>query len=217
MMIGWGQMPCMFDCAIRGSLCLMTCSSPGLAEHNSDGAPLWAAQFGVGDVQAYRAHRNVWNGYPTTRPAFVIQNESTVGYASWNGATEVIVWELLGSNDASAVVSLANTTAVGKFETNFTIPASPAYSYYQVRALDSGRASLGYSDFVSGSNGTTVAPGATQTPAIGAANATTASSSIGSAATSVSRSGSTSGTIKDDGQSVLAMLVGVAFTCWQLL
>lgn len=173
----------------------------------------------MGDVQAYRAHRNVWNGYPTTRPSFVIQNDSTVGYASWNGATEVNVWELLGSNDASAVVSVANTSAVGKFETNFTIPASSTYSYYQVRALDSGNEPLGYSDFVSGSNGTTVQPAATQTPAVGAANATTVTSSMGSATNvaSNSGSGSTSDAIKTDGRSVLVMLVGITFACLQLV
>lgn len=115
------------------------------------------------------------------------------------------------------MVSVANTTAVGQFETNFTIPASATYSYYQVRALDNAREPLGYSNFVSGSNGTTIAPGATQTPAVGAANATTVSSSMGSATNTATSSSSTSGASKDVRRSGLAVLVGVAFACWQLV
>jgi hypothetical protein len=188
-------------------------SSLGLAEHNSAGTPLWAAQFGVGDVQAYRAHRTVWRGYPTTLPSLAIANGSSVGYASWNGATEVAIYELLGSNDASAVASLSNTSAVGKFETNFTIPSTTTYTYYQVRALDDANAPLGYSEFVSASNGTSVQPAASQTPAVGAANATTASSTMGSAATSASGSGSTSGAVVD--RPSWAILAAIAIACLQ--
>ncbi|KAJ9126351.1 hypothetical protein QFC24_002085 [Naganishia onofrii] len=198
MMIGWGQ-------------------NPWLGEHNSDGTPLWAAQFGVGDVQAYRAHRSVWNGYPTTLPSFVIQNNgSTIGYVSWNGATEVATWELLGSNDASAVVSLANTSAVGMFETNFTIPSSTPYTYYQVRALDSGKLSLGYSNFISGSNGTVVHPGATQTPAVGAANATSVATSTSATATG-SSSASTSAADRTRGASLLVTMSAVVLACFYMV
>ncbi|KAJ9118209.1 hypothetical protein QFC22_004115 [Naganishia vaughanmartiniae] len=194
MMIGWGQ-------------------NPWLGEHNSEGTPLWAAQFGVGDVQSYRAHRSIWNGYPTTLPSFVIQsNGSTTGYASWNGATEMAVWELLGSNDASAVVSLANTSAVGIFETNFTIPSSPSYSYYQVRALDSREFSLGYSNFISSSNDTVLPPAATQKPAVGAANATTVASSASSQATG-SSSASTSGAGTTKRASLLVTISAVITAC----
>jgi hypothetical protein len=171
----------------------------------------------VGDVQAYRAHRSVWNGYPITLPSFVIQNNgSTIGYVSWNGATEVATWELLGSNDASAVVSLANTSAVGMFETNFTIPSSTPYTYYQVRALDNGKLSLGYSNFISGSNGTVVHPGATQTPAVGAANATSVATSTSATATG-SSSASTSAADRTRGASLLVTMSAVVLACFYMV
>lgn len=146
-------------------------------------------------------------------PSLTIANESSIGYASWNGATEVAIYELLGSNDASAVVSLSNTSAVGRFETNFTVPTATRYSYYQVRALDAAFEPLGYSEFVSSANGTSVQPAATQTPAVGAANATTASSTMGSAAATgaASTSRPASGATREAGPvGAIAALIAIA-------
>ncbi len=94
-----------------------------------------------------------WTGYPTTDPAIVINGTSI--YVSWNGATEVATWNLLGSNDGSTVTSLLNTTTAG-FETMVTIPTGTTYTYYQMAALTKENTVLGYSSF-SGTNGQTLA------------------------------------------------------------
>ncbi len=127
---GWGQIPV-------------------VSEH--DGATLlWAAQFAVGDVQSYRAHRAHWEGYPTTNPSLALENGTL--YASWNGATQVASWEVLGADtdaEGDATQSVGNTTKTG-FETEI---AAQGHNFYQVRARDADGGVLGTSAFVAG-NGT---------------------------------------------------------------
>ncbi|BEJ13982.1 hypothetical protein CspHIS471_0311560 [Cutaneotrichosporon sp. HIS471] len=127
---GWGQVPV-------------------VSEH--DGANvLWAAQFGVGQVQTYRAHRAYWEGYPTTNPSLAAENGTA--YISWNGATQVARWEVLVAQtdtDGDAKESVGNVTKAG-FETEISVGAE---GFFQVRARDAGGNVIGTSAFV-GANGT---------------------------------------------------------------
>lgn len=144
-MVGWGQ-------------------TPFFGEYTHDGAPLWGAQFGKGDVQSYRVFRNEWVGRPKTVPDLAIGNNTAS--MSWNGATEISTWQLHGSNDASANTSLANATKSG-FETNVTLP-STVYAYYQASAHDISGGLLGYSKVVATNSSTSTGTGAASTSTSGA-------------------------------------------------
>jgi hypothetical protein len=85
--------------------------------------------------RTYRAQLEPWTGTPDTKPAGAARrsgNGITV-YASWNGATQVASWRVLG-------VSGSSTHQVGKsarsgFETSIAVPAGSAG--YEVQALNS--------------------------------------------------------------------------------
>jgi len=76
-------------------------------------------------------------------------------YASWNGATQVSKWEVLGATSAegSGTVSLYNRTK-GGFETAITIGATnlDKYSHFAIRAIDRQNQPLGRSEFKQLSN-----------------------------------------------------------------
>jgi hypothetical protein len=55
-------------------------------------------------------------------------------YASWNGATEVATWEILGGSSAATLVPVGRAPRSG-FETR--APVSDRTLYVAVRALDS--------------------------------------------------------------------------------
>ena len=84
-------------------------------------------------------------GRPTTKAAIAITHTPsgrTSVYASWNGATEIARWQVLGGPDASHLVPLATAAKTG-FETAIPLPTSP--SYLTVRAVSSSGAALGSS------------------------------------------------------------------------
>jgi hypothetical protein len=62
--------------------------------------------------------------------------------ASWNGATEVAVWVVLGGDDADALVPLGSQPRSG-FETAIEVAGQP--QLVAVRALDGSGAILGQS------------------------------------------------------------------------
>lgn len=145
-LIGWGQ-------------------EPWVSEHSADGTLLWAVQYGVGDVQGYRAHRAKWTGYPTTNPNLTVVSGSAGYelYMSWNGATEVKTWEVLGAStdgEGDASNSVASVSRTG-FETSASVPLDNAPAFFQVRALDADNKPLGYSRFVSANGSVGAAPSAT--------------------------------------------------------
>ena len=63
-------------------------------------------------------------------------------YASWNGATGIASWQLLGGNTADQLSPVASAASTG-FET--AIAASTSLPYLAVRALDAGGKTLGTS------------------------------------------------------------------------
>ena len=111
---------------------------PFFQEYDSNGNALWAARFGVGDVQSYR-DRFKWTGRPRTPPSITVagQCDNITVYASWNGATEVKQWRLLGSTtDAPQRPTFLSTVSKDDFETCITYTRG-GYDYFQVVALDS--------------------------------------------------------------------------------
>ena len=85
--------------------------------------------------QTYRALRFAWVGKPTAPPKLVTRPgpSGRIGYASWNGATEVASWQLL-AGAAPGALQETLTKPRGGFETRLPIPAGTRYA--AVVALD---------------------------------------------------------------------------------
>jgi hypothetical protein len=114
------------------------------SEFSAAGQLLFDADFS-GSIQSYRCFRFPWIARPTQPPALAVDpatNGTVKAYASWNGATEVATWEVLGGTDASKLTSLG-TFQRTDFET--TLSVKPAGSLLAVRAIDANQVILGTS------------------------------------------------------------------------
>ena len=109
-------------------------------EYDSNGSLLYDAVLPGQDV-AYRVFRLPWVGLPLTRPAAAIalvSGQPTV-YASWNGSTETVAWELLAGPTRTALSPVSTTPRTG-FET--AIATTNTGPFYQVEAVGAGGAVL---------------------------------------------------------------------------
>jgi hypothetical protein len=106
--------------------------APYFSEFDRRGHLIFDARF-VGDDSTYRAFVFPWRGTPTTVPAIAsLTNggEETV-YASWNGATDVARWRLLGGSTPKSLAPIAVAPNQG-FETSVSIVPK---AYIAVQAL----------------------------------------------------------------------------------
>lgn len=118
--VGWGSQP------------YYTRFAPG-------GAVLLDAQF---EGVSYRAFHFDWTGTPAEPPAVVAERHgpTTTVYASWNGATEVRRWRVLGGATPAALEAVAAAPRRG-FETVITVRGAPGW--VSAEALDASGAVLG--------------------------------------------------------------------------
>lgn len=102
--------------------------TPVLREYGRapDGSDLrWEATFGGNtDSYSYRGYKQQWRGRPTTSPKLTLERNSSscpelVGYASWNGATEVTGWAVY-EGGSGAALHQSGTVPWRGFETSFT-------------------------------------------------------------------------------------------------
>jgi hypothetical protein len=128
-----------------GNLFLGWGSEPWFSEFGSTGQLLFDARMPNGD-QSYRAYRFPWTGTPAGAPSIAASAPSSSGpvtvYASWNGATQVASWRVLGGPSAHQLTPVASG-ARGGFETAIATPGHE--SYVQVQALSASGAVLGTS------------------------------------------------------------------------
>ncbi len=110
-------------------------SKPWVTEFNSKGKTVFDGRF-VDANQSYRAYRYPWTGTPTTTPAAAGRTSKgkTTVYASWNGATQVARWQVLGGKSSTSLKPVGSA-AKSAFET--AIKLNHSYVYVEVRALDS--------------------------------------------------------------------------------
>lgn len=121
---GWGQDPYYSEYAAAGN-----------TEGNGSTNLLYDAQF-PGNNQSYRAYRNPWVGHPDTAPKAAVRSsggKNTV-YASWNGSTETVAWQVLAGPSADNLSVVVDRAARSGFETTIDVPANGPY--FQVKALD---------------------------------------------------------------------------------
>jgi hypothetical protein len=116
---------------------------PYVTEYDRSGRVVLDLRFGRG-ADSYRAFRFGWSARPITRPAVALHRRRV--FVSWNGATEVARWQVLGGRDPKR---LQPFTAVAKrgFETSAPAPRTP---WLAVRALDRSGRSLGLSRIIRG-------------------------------------------------------------------
>jgi hypothetical protein len=110
---------------------------PYFSEDNSSAQQIFDAHFTV-PTSSYRVYRFVWNAQPPTRPQLAVSpgtNGTTTLYASWNGATDVTAWRVLGGPAPVSLSNLGDTSRTG-FETRIT--AHNGSPYWAVQALGSG-------------------------------------------------------------------------------
>jgi hypothetical protein len=111
---------------------------PRVTEFGADGRVRFELKLPFGDT--YRGFRQPWAGRPTSPPA-VASGGGTV-YASWNGATGVARWLVLGGSDASHLAQVAASPWRG-LETANAVGKLP--QTVEVRALDATGRVLGSS------------------------------------------------------------------------
>jgi Arylsulfotransferase (ASST) len=107
-----------------------------ITEYSSTGSVLADYELAGQDV-TYRAYSLPWVGLPLTKPeaAATDTNGQATVYASWNGSTETVAWELLAGR-SRASLSPVSTTARTGFET--AIATTALGPFYEVKALDAG-------------------------------------------------------------------------------
>jgi hypothetical protein len=121
-------------------------AQPYVSELSRSGALLFDAYFGDDkppgkDADTYRAYRFVWHGQPKDRPVLVVAGDAA--YASWNGATEVVRWQVL-AGPAAGRLKPVQTVAKNGFETPIRLTKSAAF--YAVKAIGRAGKVLGTSE-----------------------------------------------------------------------
>jgi hypothetical protein len=104
---------------------------PYVTEFGPHGRPLLDLRFARSGVDSYRAYRFGWVGRPHSKPTIAVEGNTL--YASWNGATEVRSWQLLGGSDKKKLRPLL---AVPKTGFEAAIPLPDDVPWVAVRALD---------------------------------------------------------------------------------
>lgn len=97
------------------------------------------------EMASYRAFRSPWVGTPLTDPAVAREpgeNEGTIVYASWNGATEVTDWRVLAGPDHQGLAPVQEAPRTG-FETRIEVLTEEPH--VAVEALDESGEVLGTS------------------------------------------------------------------------
>jgi hypothetical protein len=121
--VGWGQ-------------------QPYFSEYDPHGNLIFDGHFVDADA-SYRAYRLTWNATPSDPPAIrYIGGHDPAVEASWNGATNVSYWRVLGGATPTSRQTLT-TARKTWFETWIRLASAPRYVF--VQALDSRHRVLGTS------------------------------------------------------------------------
>ncbi len=116
---------------------------PSVSELSKGGELLFDAHLPPGS-SSYRAFRFPWEGHPLSLPALsarvLATGDETAVFASWNGATDVASWRVLGGPSPGSVTAQVTMPDSG-FESTVTYPDSfPEHKveYVAVQALGTG-------------------------------------------------------------------------------
>jgi hypothetical protein len=118
--------------------------TPYMTEFGKSGHLVFDAHLVPSADDSYRAYRSAWSAQPSDPPDVAADSSggNTRVYASWNGATEVASWEVMGGPSADRLQSLGTFRRKG-FETSIRVGS--AQRFVAVRALDGSGHVLGTS------------------------------------------------------------------------
>lgn len=110
-------------------------TATNVTELSKGGTVRFEARFTNRAVESYRGYKQPWSGQPTTAPRAVAKRsgKGTAVRVSWNGATTVASWRVLGGPSATAL-STRTTTARTGFET--LVRYAPTDKTVIVQSLD---------------------------------------------------------------------------------
>ncbi len=130
--VGWGQSQYFSEFAAAGN-----------TEANPSLNLLYDAQM-PNNNYTYRAYREAWVATPYYPPSIAVRssNGQTTVYASWNGSTETVAWQVLAGSSPNALSPVASTAKSG-FETALLVANNGPY--FQVKALNSSSGVIGVS------------------------------------------------------------------------
>lgn len=96
------------------------------SEFDESGQALLDGRLAGNLTLGYRAFRSSWTGAPTEPPALVLEPTAAgvTLFASWNGATEVQTWLVLGGRARDSLLPLGTAAKAG-FETQVEVPSRP--------------------------------------------------------------------------------------------
>ncbi|MFL5823069.1 MAG: arylsulfotransferase family protein [Solirubrobacteraceae bacterium] len=103
-------------------------SQPTFSEYSPSGQQVFNGNFILGTT-SYRAYRFPWSGQPATAPSAghtPLPGGAIKVYASWNGATQVASWRVLGGSSPHKLHRLDARSPTG-FETETTIHSEPGW------------------------------------------------------------------------------------------
>ena len=137
MFVGWGSAAAYTEFAADGEI---LCDVHFGAE----------SVFGSGRISSYRAFKSEWVGRPVTPPNIKMVKDDV--YVRWNGATEVVAWELQGAKclgDGDETFETFDYVQKEGFETNLQLPEDKDdYAYLRAAALDRSGQALGHTDVI---------------------------------------------------------------------
>ncbi len=100
-------------------------AQPFFSEFSSKGRMLFDASLPQDDG-SYRAYRFPWKATPRTRPDVAARRSGPTAvsvYASWNGATDVVRWQVLAGPSATSLAPLSSA-ARSDFETRIDVTSA---------------------------------------------------------------------------------------------
>ncbi|KAJ1337523.1 arylsulfate sulfotransferase [Microdochium nivale] len=146
-MIGWGTVPSFTEVDSAGQTVLDVQLSP------------WeTAVGGRHGASVYRVYKHDYRAYPPWGPSVAMRRGTA--YVSWNGATEVDAWEVLGGSDPRNLTAQGIRMPRAGFETAIAIPDAVGRQLVvvQIAALDADGNVLGHTDVVDARTGERMSP-----------------------------------------------------------
>ncbi|KAF3014251.1 hypothetical protein E8E14_010361 [Neopestalotiopsis sp. 37M] len=129
-LVGWGTVPAFTEYAPTGETVLEVQTAPG-------------SSAATGGSLLYRVYQLDWTATPLTNPDAVVVNGTV--YVSWNGATEVASWTLLGGQDSESLSEVTTVPRAG-FETAIVLDILPPV--LKVEAINSAGETIGSTEVI---------------------------------------------------------------------
>ena len=117
---------------------------PNFTEYDPSGHVLLDGTLGK-NVQSFRTYLSPWSAQAPGAPSVLVSGSSVA--VSWNGATNVASWRVLGGSSTTTLAPVTSAAKAG-FQTTISVPAGTAY--VAVQALDASGAVLGTSRAIKG-------------------------------------------------------------------